>query len=128
VRFFGFTFEDDTAFYRLNVDPNWQPLVFIEGTAKSFTEPDLDEAITAIQSRIPGIQLTIIGVYDPNVEFKLYYMLAVASCVNGRVSRMLSREQLDSIARAAHLRTGTTCWMRSWSTLSELEDLDVPPM
>ena len=74
----------------LNIDPNWQPEVHFEET----TEPDLREAITSIQSRVPGIQLTIIGVYDPDDDpFKLYYMLAVASCVNnGRVQKILSRE------------------------------------
>ena len=124
VQFFGFTFEDDTAFYRLNVNPNWQPEVHFEET----TEPDLSEAITAIQSRVPGIQLTIIGVYDPDDDpSKLYYMLAVASCVNnGRVQKILSIEQLDRVAKVAHLKTGTACWMRSWSTLSELKDLGVP--
>jgi hypothetical protein len=125
VQFFGFTFEDDTAFYRNNVDPNWQPQKFIEGPARSYTEPNLDEAITAIRKKIP-IQLAIIGVYDPNVDSELYFMLAVASCINRRVSRVLTKEQLDSIAMAAHLRTGTACWMRSFSTYSELQDLGVP--
>jgi len=126
VQFFGFTFEDDTTFYRHNVNPDWQPEVHFEET----TEPDLSEAVTAIQRRVPDIQLTIIGVYDPDDDpSKLYYMLAVASCVNnGRVQKILSREQLDWVARAAHLRPGTTRWMRSWSTLSELKDLGVPPV
>jgi hypothetical protein len=72
----------------------------------------------AIQSRVPDIQLTIIGVYNPDDDpSKLYYMLAVASCVNnGLVQKILLREQLDWVARAAHLRPGTTRWMRSWST------------
>jgi hypothetical protein len=88
VQFFGFTFEDDTTFYRLNVDPNWQPEVHFEET----TEPDLNEAITAIQSRVPGIQLTIIGVYDPDDDpSKLYYMLSLAASITGG-SRRYCRE------------------------------------
>jgi len=125
VQFFGFTFEDDTAFYRRNVDPNWQPEVHLEET----TEPDLSEAVTAIKNRVPDIQLTIIGVYNSDdASSNLYYMVAVASSINGRVSKILSREQLDRVARAARLRPGTACWMRSWSTLSELRDLDVPSL
>jgi hypothetical protein len=125
VQFFGFTFEDDIAFYRLNVDPDWQPEVHFEET----TEPDLNEAVTAIKNRVPDIKLTIIGVYNPDdASPNLYYMVAVASSINGRVSRILSREQLDRVAKAAHLIPGTACWMRSWSTLSELRDLDIQPL
>ena len=126
MQFFGFTFEDDIAFYRLNVDPNWQPEVHLEET----TELDLSKAVTTIQRRVLGIQLAVIGVFDPDDDpCKLYYMLAVGSCTNnGRVQTILSREQLDWVVRAAHLRPGTACWMRSWSTLSELKDLGVPPV
>jgi hypothetical protein len=67
VQYFGFTFEDDTDFYKANVNSSWQPEVHFEERS----EPDLDEAITAIQ-RIPNIPLTIVDVYDSS---GLYYML-----------------------------------------------------
>ena len=105
-----------------------RPKLATEVHLEETTEPDLSEAISTTQRRVPGIQLAVIGVFDPDDDpCKLYYMLAVASCTNNRrVQRILSGEQLDWVARAAHLRPGTACWMRSWSTLSELKDLGVP--
>jgi len=125
VQFFGFIFEDDTDFYRANVNPNWQPVI----RGEECSIPDLDEAITVINRRLGGkIGFTIVDVYEPTRDpFEFHYMLAVASCVaNGPVQKRLSEDQLDEVARAAHLTPGTGRWMQSRSTLSILKDLGVP--
>jgi hypothetical protein len=126
VQFFGFTFEDDVSFYRANVDANWQPVIHGE----ECTMPDLDDAIAAINRRLEGkIDFTIIDVYaDPtNDPFMFYYMLAVASCVdNGPVQKIFSEDQLNQVARAAHLTPATGRWMRARFPLSILKDLGVP--
>ena len=52
------------------------------------------------------------------------YMLALATSINGEVSKRLSDGELRQVAKAARL-IGTARWMRARYTLSELIDLGV---
>jgi hypothetical protein len=125
VQFFGFAFDDDTTFYRLIVNKNWEPETEYLGGEEYTTEPDLSEATESIQSQIPFTNVIMIGVCDP--DDKVYFMLAVASSVNNEpVEKTLSKQQLDHIASVAHFEPGTARWMRSVSNLSELKELGVP--
>ena len=122
VQFYGFPFEDDTAFYRAVVDPYW--------VAGEGEEPNLEFALDAVKRAAGYDRITIVDVWSDMEETEIYFMLAVASAtktMGDRLTRM-SAEQLEFIAQAARLRGTRACWMRSTYKLHELKEMNVPPL